>query len=51
MILARDEPNSKNTSGKVYKDHKKKTDFRTNVCVVGSVRGRKCAKLPKIVKK
>ncbi len=49
MILARDEPNSKNTSGKVYKDYKK-IDFRTNVCVVGSVRGRNRAKLAKILK-
>ena len=50
MIYTRDEPHSKNTSGKVYKDHKK-TDFRTNACVVGSVRGRNRAKLAEIVKK
>ena len=46
MILARDEPNSKNTSGKVYYDYEK-TDFRINGCVVGPVRGRNIQKLAK----
>ena len=48
MILARVEPNSQNTSGTVYKDYEK-TDFRTNGCVVGPVRGRNRPKLAKII--